>query len=65
MTATSSALAEVQPRLPDQGMRHPNMYLDATEIARIRLRIGTGTSPWKPAYERLLIDAAAALKQPA
>jgi hypothetical protein len=64
VTATSSALAEVQPRLPDQGMRHPNMYLDATEIARIRLRIGTGMSPWKPAYERLLIDAAAALKQP-
>ena len=42
---------------------HPNMYLNATELAAIKAKVRAGASPWKPAYDKLLVSAASALRQ--
>lgn len=59
----NSAGAEVTLKETDARTTHPNLYLNATEIAQIKSRVNAGVSPWKRAYDRLMIDAAAALGQ--
>jgi Alginate lyase len=58
-----SLAAEVRIKETDATATHPNMYLNATEIAQIKSRVEAGARPWKRAYDQLMTDAAAALEQ--
>ncbi|MCF6263002.1 MAG: hypothetical protein L3J24_05370, partial [Xanthomonadales bacterium] len=36
---------------------HPNMYINAEEIAAIKVKIDSGEQPWKDTFDRVIEDA--------
>ena len=44
--------------------RHPNLFVDADEIAAVRAKVQAGESPWKAAYDRMITSANEALSAP-
>ncbi len=43
--------------------QHPNVFINAAEIAAVRARVGANQQPWKRAYDEMIADANAALNQ--